>query len=98
MKDIDTEIRELINKVTEREYVSKLHVDYTDGIWTLYLYLNRELVPMVMSIQGDYEKFKAFVAQEMRKRRLHEVKYWKTNRELPALNCDEETGEWELGW
>ena len=52
---------------------------------------------MVMSIQGDYDKFKAFVAQEMRTRRLHEVKYWKTNRELPALKCDEETGEWELG-
>lgn len=97
MKNIETEIRELINDVTEREYISKLIVDHTDDIWTLYLYMNKELVPMVMSIQGDYNKFKAFVAQEMRKRRLHEVKYWKTDRVLPALNCNED-GELELGW
>ena len=49
-----------------------------------------------MSIQGDERKFKRFVAKEMKKRRLQEVKYWKTTRELPALECDGKGGL-ELG-
>ena len=50
-----------------------------------------------MSIQGDEEKFKKFVKREMKKRRLEEVKYWKTTREIPVLHCNED-GELELGW
>ena len=41
----------------------------------LYLYLDRELVPLVMGIDGDEDTFKKFVRKEMKKRRLHEVKY-----------------------
>lgn len=59
--------------------------------------MNRTLVPLVMSIQGTEEKFKRFVYREMRKRRLQEVKYWKTDRTLPALECNE-NGELELRW
>lgn len=97
MTGIEEEIKQIINDVTEREYITKLHVSHEDDIWTLYLYLNRELVPLVMSIQGDERKFKRFVAKEMKKRRLQEVKYWKTTRELPALECDGKGGL-ELGW
>lgn len=97
MTAIEEEIRQIINDVTEREYITKLQVSQDGDIWTLYLYLNRELVPLVMSIQGDEEHFKRFVAKEMKKRRLHEVKYWRTERELPALECNE-NGELELGW
>ncbi len=97
MTEIEEEIRQIINDVTEREYITKLHVRHDDDIWTLYLYLNRELVPLVMSIQGDEEKFKKFVKREMKKRRLEEVKYWKTTRELPVLQCNE-NGELELVW
>lgn len=97
MTDLEEEIRKLIDEVTEREYVGKLQVSHEDDIWTLYLYLNRELVPLVMSIQGDEEKFKKFVKTEMRKRRLHEVKFWKAIRELPALEC-QDNGELEVGW
>lgn len=93
MAGIEEEIRQIINDVTEREYISRLQVSHEGDIWTLYLFLNRELVPLVMSIQGDEKLFKRFVAEEMKRRRLHEVKYWRTNRELPALNCDG-----ELGW
>jgi hypothetical protein len=50
-----------------------------------------------MSIQGSKELFKRFVKEEMRKRRLQEVKYWKTDRTLPALECDS-NGELTLGW
>ena len=52
---------------------------------------------MVMSKQGTYEDFKKFVKREMKKRRLEEVKYWKTTREIPVLVCNDE-GELELGW
>jgi len=97
MTEIEEDIRKIINEATEREYITKLQVRHDGDIWTLYLYLNRELVPLVMSIQGDEEKFKSFVACEMKKRRLHEVKYWRTERTLPALECNE-NGEFELGW
>ena len=97
MTGIEEEIKQIINDVTEREYITKLQVSHEDGIWTLYLYLNRELVPLVMSIEGDEQTFKRFVAKEMKKRRLHEVKYWKTTRELPALECDG-NGGLELRW
>lgn len=97
MTELEEEIRRIINDVTEREYITKLSVRHDDDIWTLYLYLNRELVPMVMSIQGTEDQFKRFVKREMKKRRLHEVKYWKTTREIPVLQCNE-NGELELGW
>lgn len=97
MTELEEEIRQIINDITEREYITKLSVRHDDDIWTLYLYLNRELVPMVMSIQGTEDQFKRFVKREMKKRRLHEVKYWKTTREIPVLQCNE-NGELELGW
>ena len=97
MTAIEEEILEIINDITEREYISKLVVTQDDDIWTLYLYLNREMIPLVMSIQGDEDKFKRFVAREMKKRRLHEVKYWHTERELPVLECKED-GKLEIGW
>lgn len=75
MTELEEEIRQIINDITEREYITKLSVRHDDDIWTLYLYLNRELVPMVMSIQGTEDQFKRFVKREMKKRRLHEVKY-----------------------
>lgn len=97
MTELEEEIRQIINDITEQEYITKLSVRHDDDIWTLYLYLNRELVPMVMSIQGTEDQFKRFVKREMKKRRLHEVKYWKTTREIPVLQCNE-NGELELGW
>ncbi len=98
MATIEEEIKQIIKEVTNREYISKLYISHDkDDIWTLYLYLNRELIPLVMSVQGDEQRFKDFVADEMKKRRLQEVKYWKTDRELPALECNSD-GELELGW
>ena len=49
-----------------------------------------------MSKQGSLEDFKKFIKREMRKRRLEEVKYWKTTREIPVLSCKD--GELEIGW
>lgn len=95
MTKIEEEIRQIINDVTEREYITRLQVTQDNDIWTLYLFLNRELVPLVMGIQGDEETFKKFVRSEMKKRRLQEVKYWKTDRTLPALQCNENG---ELTW
>ena len=98
MTELEEEIRQIINDVTEREYVSKLHVRYEDDIWTLYLYMDMEIVPsIVMSTQGSEEDFKKFVKREMKKRRLEEVKYWKTTRDIPVLSCNKD-GELELGW
>lgn len=97
MTGIEEEIRKIINDTTEREYITKLHVKQDGDLWELYLYLNRELVPLVMGYQGSESGFKKFVAKEMKKRRLHEVKYWKTDRTLPALECNA-NGELELKW
>ena len=97
MTEIEEDIKTIIRETTGNEYISKLQVSHDDDIWTLYLFLNRELVPLVMSIQGDEEHFKLFVRDELRKRRLQEVEYWKTDRTLPALECNED-GELEIGW
>lgn len=97
MEDIEDEIREVINDVTGEKYITKLQVTKEGDIWTLYLYLNRELVPMVMSIEGSFDLFKRFVAYEIKHRRLNEVKYWKTDLTLPSLQCNGD-GELELGW
>lgn len=88
MKAIEEEIKNIIESVTERKYISELKVSQDNDIWTLYLYLNRTLVPMVMSVQGDEKRFKEFVIDEIKKRRLQEVKYWQTNRELPSIDCE----------
>ena len=97
MTELEEEIRQIINDVTEREYITKLHVSQDGDIWTLYLYMDRDLVPpIVMSKQGSLEDFKKFIKREMRKRRLEEVKYWKTTREIPVLSCKD--GELEIGW
>lgn len=97
MTPLEEEIKNLIEETTERKYITKLRVSQEGDIWTLYLFLNRELVPMVMSVQGDEDRFKRFVVDEMKKRRLPEVKYWRTERELPALECNE-NNELELKW
>lgn len=97
MTAIEKDIKKIIEDITEREYVSRLIVTQDDDIWTLYLFLDKEFGPLVMSIQGDERKFKRFVAKEMKRRRLQEVKYWKVDRTLPALECNE-NGELELGW
>ena len=89
MTKLEEEIRQIINETTEREYISKLRVIQDGDLWMLYLYLDRELVPLVMGIDGDEDTFKKFVRKEMKKRRLHEVKYWNTLREPPARDCNE---------
>ena len=59
--------------------------------------MDMEIVPsIVMSTQGSEEDFKKFVKREMKKRRLEEVKYWKTTRDIPVLSCNKD-GELELG-
>lgn len=98
MTTLEEEIKQIIDDVTDREYIGKLQVTHEDDIWTLYLFLDMEITPpIVMSIQGDEETFKKFIKREMRKRRLQCVKFWKTIRELPALECVD-NGELELGW
>ena len=88
MTKLEEEIKQIIDETTDREYVSKLRVVKEDDTYILYLYLNRELVPMTMGCQGDEETFKKFVRKEMKTRRLQEVRYWKTDRTLPATDCN----------
>ena len=92
MTELEQEIKKIIETETEREYISKLRVIKEDDFYTLYLYLNRELVPLVISIQGDEGRFKDLIKSEIKKRRLHEVKFWKTDRTLPSIDCNGEIG------
>ncbi len=69
-------IRELINHITNSEYISPLDVSYENGMYTLRLGLNcRDATPISLSYQGDEEGFIMFLEKEFKKRKLQNISY-----------------------
>lgn len=96
MKEIEKDIKEIIEEVINGKYIGKLKVvcepinDST--LWMLLLYLDLELTPMVLAYEGTLKEFKEFVAKEMKERKLQTVKFWRANQEYPGVydfDCDE---------
>lgn len=96
MKEIEKDIKEIIEEVIKGKYIGKLKVvsepidDST--LWMLLLYLDLELTPMVLAHEGTLEEFKEFVAKEMKERKLQTVKFWRAVQEYPSEienDCDE---------
>lgn len=48
----EQEILELINCTVGGKYIGKLKVIYDECGWQLFLYLNREMTPLILSYQG----------------------------------------------
>lgn len=82
------EILNIIDETICGEYVGKLEV-IVDGDWyVLNLFMNMYQAPLVMAYQGTEEKFKEFIREEIKKRKLEKVMRYEVRRELPALECD----------
>lgn len=77
--NLEQRIRELINNVTNSQYISNLDVYQENGIYVLRLGLNcKDAAPISFGYQGDEEGFLKFLEKEFRKRRLQNINYTTT--------------------
>lgn len=77
--EIETKVRNLINKVTNAKYISSLEIFYEDGLYTLRLGLNcKDASPISLGFQGNESDFLIFLEKEFRKRKLQNVRYTST--------------------
>lgn len=95
MTTLEREILQIINDATNSEYISTLKVFVDDDIYTLQLFLNFYMSPMVFCYQGTEEEFKDFIKSEMKSRKLQDVFRYEVIRDilLPGTEecvCDEE--------
>lgn len=96
MTTLEQEILDIINEATDSEYIGKLKVIVDDNLYTLGLYLNREMTPTVLSYQGTEDEFKQFILEEMKSRKLQKVFRYEVIRDilLPGTDEYENDEEW----
>ena len=96
MTTLEKEILEIINDATDSEYIGKLQVVVDDGFYTLRLFLNLEMVPMIISYQGTEQEFKDFIYEEMKNRKLQKVFRYEVLRDilLPGMEEYEDDEEY----
>lgn len=109
MESLGNQILDIIEEVTCCEYIGKLEVITDDGNvpdcskcsnkeyipknYTLNLYLNMYMSPMVFYYEGTEEGFKEFIREEIKRRKLEKVLRYEVIRELPAIEeCNETEG------
>ena len=83
---LETEIRNIINETIGGKYIGKLKVDKEemedgDPLWSLFLYLEMDQIPLVLAYQGTENEFKKFIREEIKSRKLHYVQFWTATRE-----------------
>lgn len=87
MTTLESEIKTIIEEVICGKYIGKLKVvkeEVDENIlWMLLLYLNMELSPMILAYEGTEEQFKSFVRNEIKTRKLHDVRFWTAIQEFP---------------
>ena len=96
MTTLEKEILNIINETTDAEYIGKLKVVVDDDSYTLGLYLNLEMSPMVFSYQGDEQGFKDFIREEMKSKKLQNIFRYEVIRDilLPGMEEYEDDEEW----
>lgn len=96
MTTLEKEILEIINDATDSEYIGKLKVIVDDDSYTLGLYLNLDMKPMVFYYQGNEDGFKSFIRDEMKSRKLQKVFRYEVIRDilLPGMEECEDEEEW----
>ena len=89
MTTLEQEILDIINEATDSEYIGKLKVIVDDNLYTLGLYLNLEMSPMILSYQGTEKEFKDFIREEMKSRKLQRVFRYEVLRDILLPGMDE---------
>jgi len=93
MTTLEKEILEIINDATDSEYIGKLKVIVDDNSYTLGLYLNLEMSPMIFYYEGDEKGFKNYIREEMKNRKLQKIFRYEVIRDilLPGMEeCEED--------
>lgn len=89
MTTLEKEILNIINEATDSEYIGKLKVVVDDDSYTLGLYLNLEMSPMVFSYQGDERGFKDFIREEMKSKKLQNIFRYEVIRDILLPGMEE---------
>ena len=89
MTTLEKEILEIINDATDSEYIGKLKVVVDDDSYTLGLYLNLEMSPMVFSYQGSEQEFKDFIREEMKSKKLQNIFRYEVIRDILLPGMEE---------
>lgn len=77
MTQLEKEVLDIIEKVTCCKYIGHLKVIESEDDFTLNLYLNQEMSPMVINYQGDKESFLKFIAKDLRKRQIERAHHFR---------------------
>ena len=89
MTTLEKEILNIINEATDSEYIGKLKVVVDDGSYTLGLYLNLEMSPMIFSYQGNEQEFKDFIREEMKSKKLQNIFRYEVIRDILLPGMEE---------
>lgn len=87
MRQIENDIRNIIDEVTCSKYTGKLKVikeilPEDSILWMLLLYLDTEMTPMILAYEGTEDEFKDFIRSEIKSRKLQTVHFFKMHEEL----------------
>lgn len=95
MTTLEKEVLDIIEKVTCCKYIGSLKVIESEDDFTLNLYLNQEMSPMVINYQGDKNSFLAFIENDLRKRQIERAHHfkaikheWYESQCLETNNCN----------
>ena len=89
MTTLEKEILNIINEATDSEYIGKLKVVVDDGSYTLGLYLNLEMSPMIFSYQGNEQEFKDFIREEMKSKKSQNIFRYEVIRDILLPGMEE---------
>lgn len=89
MTTLEKEILNIINEATDSEYIGKLKVVVDDDSYTLGLYLNLEMSPMIFSYQGSEQEFKDFIREEMKSKKLQNIFRYEVIRDILLPGMEE---------
>ena len=70
LNNLENDILDIINNVTESFYVGGLKVVKEDGMYMLFLYLDVEYAPLQLAYEGTEDEFKNYIKDELKSRRL----------------------------
>ena len=67
--EIEVKIKELLESITEAQYVGKIFIKETDGFWVIKLGPNENQPFLSLAYEGDEKDFLSFLDKEFRNRK-----------------------------